>query len=120
MFKSFTHNMNSPTNTPKNKDNIVSFVMNAKPIATRGGSSVNMPNLMALFSLAGMEEIHNDNANRAIIETAAIIPIFIFLSIITPFFLNFLIIHEFICILFLTTFKKKFILLNTIISTENC
>lgn len=77
--------MNSPTNTPKNKDNIVSFVMNAKPIATRGGSSVNIPNLTALFSLAGKEEIHSDNAKRAIKETATIIPIFIFLSIITPF-----------------------------------
>ena len=59
--------------------------MNAKPIATRGGNRVSIPNLIALSSFAGCEEIHKDNKNRAIIETAVIKPIFTFLSIITPF-----------------------------------
>ena len=73
--------MNSPTNTPINNDKTVSFVMNAKAIATRGGNNVNMPNLTALSSPAGAEEINRDKTKRAIIETAAITPIFIFLSI---------------------------------------
>ena len=81
MFKSFTHSMNSPTNTPMNNDKIVSFVMNAKAIAIRGGNNVNIPNLMELSASAGAEEINRDKTKRAIIETAAIIPIFIFLSI---------------------------------------
>ena len=89
MFKSFTHNMNSPTNTPTNRDNIVSFVMNAKPIATSSGSNVNIPKRTELSAPAGVEEIHKDNIKRAIIVTAVIKPIRTFLFIITPFFLYF-------------------------------
>ena len=74
MFKSFTHNMNSPTNTPINKERIVSFVMNANAIAIRGGSNVKIPNLTALSASAGVEVIHKDKRKRAIIETAAIKP----------------------------------------------
>lgn len=85
MFKSFTHNMNSPTNTPTNKDKIVSFVMNAKPIATSGGTNVKTPKRTELSAPAGVEEIHKDKIKRAIIDTAAIKPIRTFLFIITPF-----------------------------------
>ena len=85
--------MNSPTNTPTNKDSIVSFVMNAKTIATRGGSKVKIPNLTELSASADAEEIHKDNKNKAIIVTAVIKPIRTFLFIITPFFLI-LKIHE--------------------------
>lgn len=90
MFKSVEHSMNSPTKTPINNDRIVSFVMNASIIATRGGSNVNIPNLTELSAPAGVLEIHSDNKNRAIKEPAVMIPILKFLSIITPFssFLN--------------------------------
>ena len=74
MFKSFEHNMNSPTNTPMNRDKTVSFVMNANIIATSGGNNVNIPNLTELSASAGVVEIHNDKINRSIIETAAIKP----------------------------------------------
>ena len=77
IFMSFTHNMNSPTNTPTNRDRMVSLVTNANAIATRGGNNVSTPNLTELSTLVGAEEIHNDKIKRAIIETAAIKPNFI-------------------------------------------
>jgi hypothetical protein len=52
--------------------------MNAKPIATRGGNSVNRPDLTALSEFSGKEVIHNDNTKRAIIEIAVTKPNFIF------------------------------------------
>ena len=65
MFKSFEHNMNSPTNTPMNRDKTVSFVMNANIIATSGGNNVNIPNLTELSASAGVEVIHNDKTKRS-------------------------------------------------------
>ena len=51
---SFAHNINSPTKTPINNDKIVSFVINANIIATRGGNNVNIPNLTELSASAGV------------------------------------------------------------------
>ena len=87
MFKSLTETMNSPTNTPMNKERIVSLVMNAKAIATRGGKRVKIPKRTALSSPAGALVISKDNTKRAITEIATINPIlmFLFISIITPF-----------------------------------
>ena len=87
MFKSLTEIINSPTNTPINKDNIVSLVMNAKAIATRGGKRVNTPKRTALSLLFGALVISKDNTKRTNTEIATINPIFkfLFISIITPF-----------------------------------
>ena len=87
MFKSLTETINSPTNTPINKDRMVSLVMNAKAIATRGGRRVKIPKRTALSSPAGALVMSNDNTKRAITEIATINPIFkfLFISIITPF-----------------------------------
>ena len=43
MFVSLIHSINSPIKTPVNRDKIVSLVINAKQIATRGGINVNKP-----------------------------------------------------------------------------
>ena len=76
MFKPSAQTMYSPTNTPKNKDNIVSLVINAKAIATRGGSIVRIPNLTALSSPAGHWSINQDKAKSNIKVTATISPHF--------------------------------------------
>ena len=62
--------MNSPTNTPMKRDNTVSLVINAKAIATRGGSIVRIPNLTALSSPAGHWSINQDKAKSNIKVTA--------------------------------------------------
>lgn len=84
--------MNSPTKTPTNKDNIVSLVMNANPIAIRGGNSVKIPKRAELSEPAGAWEISKDKTNNPIIVIATINPnlIFLFKFIITPFSLHLL------------------------------
>ena len=52
IFKSFTHNMNSPTKTPVNKERTVFFVKNTKPIAS-GGTNVKIPNLTRRICIRG-------------------------------------------------------------------
>ena len=80
MFVSLIHSINSPIKTPVNRDKIVSLVINAKQIATRGGINVNKPNLTAL-SPSGKFEIYNDKTKRAITTPAIIKPILNLLSI---------------------------------------
>lgn len=77
IFKSVTHNMNSPTKTPTNNDKTVSFVINANIMATRGGNNVKIPNRVEFSVLVGVWEIHNDKTKRIIIVIAVIKPIFI-------------------------------------------
>ena len=60
-----------------NNDKTVSFVINAKRIAIRGGSNVKIPNLTELSTPVGVEVIHNYKTNRPIIATAVTIPNFI-------------------------------------------
>ena len=87
MFKSFTEIMNSPTNTPINNDRIVSLVINAKAIATRGGKSVKIPKRTELSTPVGALVINNESTNRRMTEIAIINPVLtlLFIFIITPF-----------------------------------